>query len=482
MSRGPRRSPAAALLAGCLLLAPAGTPLGRAAPPPPTLPGPRPATALVRVAELTKQARDLHYEAMRHRSRESPERVTLMQRAITTLIRAVQLDERNVENRVLLAEWLARPELGEASLRRAGDELLRARKDDDVDALAYDIASLLGLVYSHLGRFADAVTEYDRALRVLAAEPDQVAQRRNQQNATLLGNSAEALMAVGRLDESIRRYALAEQTDKTDFATLHALGLAVAYDRDGQTHKSREALTRSLAADPGLHLFQSDDVFFAPEGDRYYYEGLIAEGLDSRDDALHAFQEFVRVQPQSRYADRARFHIEELKKLPGIGALELLRANVLQAPPQLAVEDTASALRHHRGEDDILKVARSHQLELRRCYAKGLRLRPRLGGDLAIALLINRDGAVILVQPLENTLDEHAEPPAAAPAGKDPDKDRAKDRARDKSNAAPPPGQTAAELLRCVTSSIHRWRFSPAEPDTVDQDELALPMRFEVRG
>jgi tetratricopeptide (TPR) repeat protein len=478
MPRGPRRSLAAALLAGCLMLAPGAAPLGWAAPPSSSLPGPRPETALVRVAELTRQARDLHYEATRHRSRESPERVTLMQRAISTLIRAVQLDEKNVENRVLLAEWLARPELGEASLLRAGDELLRARKDDDVDALAYDIASLLGLVYSHLGRFAEAVTEYDRALRVLAAEPDQVAQRRNQQNATLLGNSAEALMAVGRLDEAIRRYALAEQTDKTDFATLHALGLAVAYDRDGQTHKSREALTRSLAADPGLHLFQSDDVFFAPEGDRFYYEGLIAEGLDNRDDALRAFQEFLRAQPQSRYADRARFHIEELKKLPGISALELLRANVLQAPPQLAVEDTA--LRHHRSEDDILKVARSHQLELRRCYVKGLRQRPRLGGDLAIALLVNRDGAVILVQPLENTLDEHAEPPTTAPLPSG--RERDKDRGRDKAPAVPPPGQTAAELLRCVTSSIHRWRFSPAEPDIVDQDELALPMRVEVRG
>ena len=73
-------------------------------------------------------------------------------------------------------------------LDQASQAVVRMR--DDVDALAYDIASLLGLVYSHLGRFADAVTEYDRALRVLAAEPDQVAQRRNQQNATLLGNSA----------------------------------------------------------------------------------------------------------------------------------------------------------------------------------------------------------------------------------------------------------------------------------------------------
>ncbi len=467
------------LFSGCLLAQPRGLAESLAAPAPAALPGPRPESANLRITELVKQARDLHYEASRHRSRESAERVKLMKSAIDTLRRAVQLDEHNVENRVLLAEWLARPELGDASLIRAGDELLRARRDDDVDALAYDIASLLGLVYSHLSRFADAVTEYDRALRVLAAEPDQVAQRRNQQNATLLGNSAEALMAVGRLNESIRRYALAEQVDKTDFAALHALGLAVAYDRDGQTHKSREALIRSLAADPGLHLFQSDDVFFAPDGDRFYYEGLIAEALDNRDDAVHAFQEFLRVQPSSRYADRARFHIEELKKLPGITPLELLRANVLLAPPQMAVEDTAAALRHHRSEEDIMKVARSHQIEVRRCYVKGLRQRPRLTGDLAIALLINRDGAVILVQPLENTLDEHIDPKAAAPAaaGKERDKDKAA-----AARAVPPPGQTATEMLRCVTGAIHRWRFSPAEPDTVDQDELALPMRFEVRG
>lgn len=470
------------LLGGCLLSRPAGVAVGLAAPTRAALPGPRPETAQLRIAELVKQARDLHYEASRHRSRESPERINLMQRAISTLVRAVQLDERNVENRVLLAEWLARPELGEASLKRAGEELLRARRDDDVDALSYDIASLLGLVYSHLGRFGDAVAEYDRALRVLAAEPEQVAQRRSQQNATLLGNSAEALMAIGRLDESIRRYSLAEQIDKTDFAALHALGLAVAYDRDGQMHKSREALTRSLAADPGLHLFQSDDVFFAPEGDRYYYEGLIAEALDNRDDALHAFQEFIRLQPGSRYAERARFHVEELKKLPGIGALELLRAGVLIASPQMAVEDTSAALRHHRSEEDITKVSRSHQIELRRCYAKGLRQRPKLAGDLAIALLINRDGAVILVQPLENTLDEHVASNVALPIAAGKERDKGKAAPARPAASSPPPGQTAAEMLRCVTSAIHRWRFSPADPDTVDQDELALPMRFEVRG
>ena len=35
-------------------------------------------------------------------------------------------------------------------------------------------------------------------------------------------------------------------------------------------------------------------------------------------------------------------------------------------------------------------------------------------------------------------------------------------------------GQT--ELLRCVQNTIYRWRFSPADPDIVDHDELALPL------
>jgi tetratricopeptide (TPR) repeat protein len=286
------------------------------------------------------------------------------------------------------------------------------------------------------------------------------------------------MMAMGRLDEAIRRYTQAEQLDKSDFSTLHALGLAVAYDRDGQTAKSREALSRSLAADPGLHLFHSDDVFFAPEGDRYYYEGLIAEALDNREDALRAFTDFLHELPHSRYADRARFHLDELKKLPGISALELLHANVIMGPPQLVNEEPKSGPQHHRSEDDIQKVSRSHQIDLRRCYAKALRQRPRLGGDLAIALLVNRDGAVILVQPLENTLDEHVDA-TAAPAAMS-SKPRDKDAAA--AAAPPPPGQAAGEMLRCVTSAIQRWRFSGADPDMVDRDELALPIRFEARN
>ncbi len=68
--------------------------------------------------------------------------------------------------------------------------------------------------------------------------------------------------------------------------------------------------------------------------------------------------------------------------------------------------------------------------------------------------MLDRAGAVLLVQALENTL---ADQP----------------RREDSSG-----GAGAPELLRCVQNTVYRWRFSPAEIDVVDQDELALPLRF----
>ena len=91
MDRGLRRLLAGLLCSGCLLSQPSGLAVGLAAPAPATLPGPRPESANLRITELVKQARDLHYEASRHRSRESTERIKLMKSAIDTLRRAVQL-------------------------------------------------------------------------------------------------------------------------------------------------------------------------------------------------------------------------------------------------------------------------------------------------------------------------------------------------------------------------------------------------------
>lgn len=435
----------------------------------PVLPSGKPAAVGGRVKELMQQARELHSAALKHPRRDSPQRIDLLQRAIQVLTRAVQLDEKNVEARVLLAEWLARPELGLEAMRRAGEELMRARTDDTAGAWDYEISSQLGIVHSHLGRFAEAVREYDRALRILPGEPEQIAFSRRGQQATLLGNSAEALMGVGDLERAIQRYTRAEQIDSSDQAALHALGLAVAYDRDGQYQKSREAIARSLAADPALRLFQSDDVFFAPEGDRAYYEGLLAEAFGNRDEALRHFQGFVQALPKSRYAARAREHIEDLNKQPGISAMELWRARVLIGSPTFTAEEASLSTRRHRDESEISKVTRGARgLELRHCYAQALRKNPRVGGDLMLVLVLDRYGSVLVVQPLQNTL---GDPTEAASDGV----------AVPGSGRGATSNKVAAELLRCVVGSVHRWRFPAADPDVVEQDEFALPLRFEAR-
>lgn len=441
------------LLGGVLLLATARGSVADEA----RLPAPSQAQALARSAELEREARELYHEVARHRKRTSPERISLLQRAIAVQIRALALDEHNAEKRLLLGSWLLHTELGDAAVKQGVVELLRARKDDTLGALDCEIGGLLGIAYSHLERFSDAVQEYDRALRLLPGEPDVAHAPRKQQQAMLLGNSAEALMALGRLDDAIRRYAEAESIDRSDQGALHALGLAVSYDRDGQIQKSREAIERALAADPGLRIFQSDEVFFVPEGDRHYYWGLLHEQFGNRDEAIHSFRDFLAEVPHSRYAARARSHIEELKRQPGLQVAELLRARVIAGLPQFPPDaQSGIALRRHREEADVHRLVSEHTFELRQCYAKALRRAPALRGDLLLALVLDRYGAVLLVQQLESTLSDQPR--------------------RDEQTAGP----GTSELLRCVQSTVYRWRFAPADPDVVDQDELALPLRFSA--
>ncbi|MBL9005323.1 MAG: hypothetical protein JNJ46_13800 [Myxococcales bacterium] len=424
-----------------------------------------PSTSELRTSErfekIVQEARELHASALRIRRRENPERISLLQRSITLLSRALLLHEHHVETRVLLGSWLAHTELGDVALKQAEVELLRARRDDVSRAYDCEIAGILGVVYSHLQRPSDAVAEYDRALRLLPGEPELVHLSRRRQEAMILGNSAEALMAMGKLDEAIRRYALAESIDRSEQATLHALGLAIAYDRDGQVQKSRDAVARALGADPGLRLFQSDDVFFIPEGDRHYYWGLINEAQERRDEALRSFRAFLDELPHSRYAARARSHIEDLKRQPGLSIAELMRAQVLLAPPQFPAEAMSGSgtPRKHRSEAEIQRITTERVFDLRHCYARALQRTPKLRGDLLLGMMLDRSGAVVLVQTIESTL--------GVGGGELP--------ARSESNIVP---VEARYLLSCVQGAVQRWRFSPADPDNVDADELALPMRF----
>src|SRR5262249_32835517 len=152
---------------------------------------------------------------------------------------------------------------------------------------AEHIASELGIVYSRLGAFEEALAEYDRALGLVESERRPNALDDSSDRAVLYGNSAETLMALGRLDQAIGRYRLAEAAappGDTEWQ-LAEWGLGVALDRDEQVEKSREAISRALGADPNMAELSSDGVFFEPAGDKRYYEALGHEVAGDRDKA-----------------------------------------------------------------------------------------------------------------------------------------------------------------------------------------------------
>lgn len=412
------------------------------------------------IEELIDEATTLEEGA--HNAAED-DRIALLTRAVAVLERALQLDPHHVEARYDLGKVLGDAVLGPESLARAVRELQRARTDDHNDSLDYDLSQGLGAALSRQGRFAEAIIEYDRSLRALrgaAVSPGQLRTFR----ALALGNSAEALMAQGRLDEAIARYSQAEALETTDNAALHSLGLAVAYDRDGQREKSKGALLRSLTTDPAMRLFQSDQVFFVPPGDRHYYVALAAEAFGDREKAQESWLRFLRELPQSRYAAKAREHLDELRRTPGLSGPELARAEVTIGDPLFPPERPVPALGRRpfsllprlRGEEDIIKVAQEHRMELRQCYARALRRDARLAGDLEIALVLDRHGAVAMAEVLRGSFAREGVPTSERETQ----------------------GPAAQELVQCATAALRRWRFSPAD---VEHDELALPLHFEAR-
>jgi tetratricopeptide (TPR) repeat protein len=126
------------------------------------------------------------------------------------------------------------------------------------------------------------------------------------------GNLAETYMMLGRLDDAIDAYRLALRHGSRD--ALY--GLAIALDRDDQTEFAEDAIRE--AGDDMLKQFigniRSNDWFFVPDGERYYYLALIEETLGNDDAAAADWQHFIDSGAHPQYQPRARAHIEALHK------------------------------------------------------------------------------------------------------------------------------------------------------------------------
>lgn len=335
----------------------------------------------------------------------------------------------------LMVNDLRRPEeCRPNACERAVELLRRARAIDKAGLYAHRVASELGLFFSRLRRFEEALAEYDRALRTVAGERIIFNWDEADGRAVLLGNSAETLMAMGRLDEAIARYRLAEaaaQSGGTEWE-LALWGLGVALDRDEKVDAARAAIARALSVDPTMGRLGASGVFFEPPGDKFYYLALGHEVAGDLAQAQQAWRDYLAT-PSPRWAARARAHLAALKGRPATPDTARLRVTFREAA---ALGGTRSALQ-------VFETLRRQEEDIKLCYARARRLQREAAGELHLVLEVRRTGFVAQASVFGAT------------------------------------GGVTAALGRCVELSAQSWRFDPAEGDR--DDTVSIRLRLDPK-
>jgi tetratricopeptide (TPR) repeat protein len=267
---------------------------------------------------------------------------------------------------------------------RARDALLAARALDREGVYASKIANELGLVYSKLGGFAEALAEYDRALHLVDGQRRAIDYDDESTRGTLYGNSAETLMAMGRLEEAIQRYSYARDVAAPGSLEwiLANYGLAVALDRDDQGEAARAAMRRALDSDQTLQLLSDEGVFFEPRGDKHYYVALGHEVAGDHRRAAMAWKEYLSAFPRGRWSGRARQHLDSLR--------------VRNAPTgEVIVFEPIPEGPHRRTAQEVSnRLVRLYIDQINLCFERTLHDEPRARGEGAILFQLNWVGVL----------------------------------------------------------------------------------------
>lgn len=198
---------------------------------------------------------------------------------------------------------------------------------------------MLALAYAHSGNTHEELATYDL---YLAHESDPIGR------ATAIMNRAEGYMRLGRLRDAIDGYREADAilaplpSGVTTLASAR-WGLAVALDRYGDARGALDAAKSAFQLDPRLRMVtDSEEVFFVPEYDRYWYIALgyqAAAAAESR--ASKVAQALLMAELQlAQYLIHARANTE-----PWIRIAELRLASVkkkrIEAEARAAKEPAA---------------------------------------------------------------------------------------------------------------------------------------------
>jgi tetratricopeptide (TPR) repeat protein len=144
---------------------------------------------------------------------------------------------------------------------RALESALREAPNYPAAAEAY---FSLGICYAKLNRPEEEIVAYDEAIR-----RDTLERRR----AITFMNRGDAQMLLGRLQGAISDYRASLRINPEEVLTHWSL--AVALDRTGDAPGALNEAKIAITYDPlDQKIGDKDQVFFVPEYDRYWYEGI----------------------------------------------------------------------------------------------------------------------------------------------------------------------------------------------------------------
>ncbi len=264
-----------------------------------------------RYRELVQEARILS---------ANPQTAGNLQKAEELLREAITVEPKEPYAHFLLAEQLN-------SLRRYADcatefvAVLDIDPDwrdphDEKHGPAY-IPFRAGFCLALAGRIEESITQYQKVVAVnFVGLPGAGAQAVTE--STVRWNLGDSFHALGRLEEAIAEYERAIDIGGKGEAVLR-FALGVAYDRDEEIEKSRDAMLAGIKANPTLHNIADPNVIYLPPEDEDYYHGLAYKAtydeqriLGSRVRAIAYFRRYVATVGEQTWVPRAQQHLASL--------------------------------------------------------------------------------------------------------------------------------------------------------------------------
>jgi tetratricopeptide (TPR) repeat protein len=149
-------------------------------------------------------------------------------------------------------------------------------------------------------RFASAIEDYQKAIDLKKAAPNEKDPSAAKNMAAYYNNLAEAYAKSNKVDDAVKTYALAAQADPTNAAQYY-FNTGAVLTNAGKIDDALAAFDKVIAADP-------------TRADAYYWKGvnmigkatLQGDKMVAPPGTADAFQKYLELQPTGTYADAAK--------------------------------------------------------------------------------------------------------------------------------------------------------------------------------